>query len=408
MELSQHCKIKFALVSHVLPPSWSGQAVVLHRLLRALDPDCYCLISLQSYDPQAYKGDMSSRLKARYYCLNPGFRLGILQRFGLSGMRNWLQTYLRARQIFRIVKKDQSDAIIACTGNLYDLPAAYLASRWAGVRYFVYLFDDYFYQWPGPLERSFAQRWERMLIKEAVGVVVPNEFLYEEYRGRYGIEPVVIHNPCEELRKVWEEEGPWPTDPWEIKIVYTGAVYHAHYDAFHNLIAAIPQLKGREIKLHLYTAQEPAELERERIKGAVVYHPHLSLTQIGEVQRRADILFLPLAFVSAIPEVIKTSAPGKMGEYLSSGRPILVHAPADSFLTWYFKKYECGVVVEQNNPAALTQAIQELLRNVALRETLAKNALDCARRDFSPGKAGTEFLRLFQPIREGQSCASSS
>ena len=400
--------MKFALVSHVLPPSWSGQAVVLHRLLRALDPHSYCLISRQNYDPQGYRGDTYSRLEARYYCLRPRFGIGMLRKFGLSAVGNWLRTYQRARQIFRIVKKERSEAVVACTGDLYDLPAAFLASRRAGLRYYIYLFDDYFYQWPGALERSFAQRWERILIKEANGVVVPNEFLWQEYRCRHGIEPVVIHNPCEALGNEGEEEVPWPTHPREIKIVYTGAVYHAHYDAFHNLIAAIPKLRGPEVKLHLYTAQEPAELERERIKGAVVYHPHLSLTQIGEVQRRADILFLPLAFVSAIPEAIKTSAPGKMGEYLSSGRPILVHAPADSFLTWYFKKFECGVVVEQNNPAALTQAIQELLRNVALRETLAKNALDCARRDFSPGKAGTEFLRLFQPIREGQGCASSS
>jgi glycosyltransferase involved in cell wall biosynthesis len=294
------------------------------------------------------------------------------------------------------VKKDQSDAIIACTGNLYDLPAAYLASRWAGVRYFVYLFDDYFYQWPGPLERSFAQRWERMLIKEAVGVVVPNEFLYEEYRGRHGIEPVVIHNPCEELRKVWEEECPWPTDPWEIKIVYTGAVYHAHYDAFHNLIAAIPQLKGREIKLHLYTAQEPAELQRAKINGPVVYHPHLSLTQIGDVQRRADILFLPLAFDSPIPEVIKTSAPGKMGEYLSSGRPILVHAPGNSFPSWYVRKYECGMVVDQRDPLTLESSVRRIIDDDALRDRLRKNALLRAEADFTPEAARAEFVKLLK------------
>src|SRR4030042_5787159 len=241
MELAESHRMKFALVSHVLPPSWSGQAVVLHRLLRALDPDCYCLISLQSYDPQVYKGDMSSMLKARYYCLTPGLRLGILQRFGLSGMRNWLQTYLRARQIFQIVKKDQSDAIIACTGNLYDLPAAYLASRWAGVRYFVYLFDAYFYQWPMPSQRVFAQRWEGRLIKGADGVIVPNEFLRDEYHRRYGIEPVIIRNPCEERENSVGQEVPWPADPDMIKIVYTGAVYHAHYDAFQNLLKAIQE-----------------------------------------------------------------------------------------------------------------------------------------------------------------------
>ena len=298
--------MKFALVSHVLPPSWSGQAVVLHRLLRALDPDCYCLISLQSYDPQSYKGDMSSRLMARYYCLNPGFRLGILQRFGLSGMRNWLQTYLRARQIFQIVKKDQSDAIIACTGNLYDLPAAYLASRWAGVRYFVYLFDDYLYQWPMPSQRVFAQRWEGRLIKGADGVIVPNEFLRDEYHRCYGIEPVIIRNPCEERESSVGQEVPRPSDPDMIKIVYTGAVYHAHYDAFQNLLKAIQEVGQPQIKLHLYTAQAPSDLERLNIRGPMVCHRHQPASEMAEVQKKADILFLALAFDSPIPEVIRT------------------------------------------------------------------------------------------------------
>jgi hypothetical protein len=88
----------------------------------------------------------------------------MLRKFGLSAMGNWLRTYQRARQIFRILKKERSEAVVACTGDLYDLPAAFLASRRAGLRYYIYLFDDYFYQWPGALERSFAQRWERILI----------------------------------------------------------------------------------------------------------------------------------------------------------------------------------------------------------------------------------------------------
>jgi glycosyltransferase involved in cell wall biosynthesis len=324
----------------------------------------------------------------------------MLRKFSPSAVGNWLQTYQRASQIFRIVKKERSTLIVTCTGDLYDLPAAYLASRRAGLRYYIYLFDDYFYQWPGDLERSFAQRWERILIKGATGVVVPNEFLCQEYRCRHGIEPVVIHNPCEELRNGGEEKVPWPMHPGEIKIVYTGAVYHAHYDAFHNLIAAIPKLRGPEVKLHLYTAQSPAELERARIKGPVVYHPHLPLMQIGEVQRRADILFLPLAFVSTIPEVIKTSAPGKMGEYLSSGRPILVHAPADSFLTWYFKKYECGVVVSNNDPVAIESGIRSIIENNGLREQLKTNALLRGRLDFGLGAARSEFTKLLKGEKE--------
>ena len=400
VELSHLEGVKFALVSHVLPPSWSGQAVMIYRILHQLDPSCYCLISRQNYDPGVYRGDMSSRLPARYHYLQPEFRIPSW-RFGLFRVNSWLQTFQRARQIARIVKHERAKTIVACTGDLYDPPAAYLASRWAKVRYYPYLFDDYFYQWAVPMLRSFARRFEPTLIKGADGIIVPNEFLRDEYRRRYGVESVVIHNPCGESEPGQEGKVPWPKDRGEIKIVYTGAVYHAHYDAFHNLLAAIQRIGRPEIKLHLYTEQSPKDLEREKISGPIVYHNHLPLSQVVQVQRDADILFLPLAFNSPIPEVIKTSAPGKMGEYIASGRPVVVHAPGDCFLSWYFKKYECGLVVNRNEPTELSHAIQRIINDPALRQELGERAIDRAKTDFSLATARAKFMKLFETKTEG-------
>ena len=147
MGLKDHREIKFAILSHVLPPSWSGQAIVLYRLLRTLDQDSYCLISRQNYDSEIFRRDSASRLKAQYYHLPTELEIGWLSRLGLFAMEAWLQTYQRARRISRILKREQCNAVVACTGDLYDLPAASLASRWTGVRYYAYLFDDYIYQW---------------------------------------------------------------------------------------------------------------------------------------------------------------------------------------------------------------------------------------------------------------------
>lgn len=393
-------RIKFAIVSHVLPPSWSGQAVMLYRILHQLDPSCYCLISRENYDPGIYPGDMSSRLPVRYHYLPPDFRLPGA-RFGLSWVNSWLQTLQRARQIARVVNHEKANAIIACTGDPYDPPAGFFASRWTKVRYYAYLFDDYLYQWVIPMVRSVARRFEPALIKGADGIIVPNEFLRDEYHRRYGVDPVVIRNPCGDFEYRFERNAPWPIDEGEIKIAYTGAVYHAHYDAFQNLLEAIRQIGRPEIKLHVYTAQSPADLERENIKGPIVYHPHLSFSEVAGSQRNADILFLPLAFNSPIPEVIKTSAPGKMGEYMASGRPILVHAPSDSFLSWYFKKYQCGLVVDRNEPMELSHAIQRIISDPELRQQLGDKAVDRAKQDFDLATVSTNFLRLIEPKLEG-------
>jgi glycosyltransferase involved in cell wall biosynthesis len=106
--------------------------------------------------------------------------------------------------------------------------------------------------------------------------------------------------------------------------------------------------------------------------------------EILERQRKADILFLPLAFESPIPQVIRTSAPGKLGEYLASGRPLLAHVPANSFVAYYFKKHQCGFIVDQNNPDELAAEIKKIIVNPDGQNEIVRNARRQASLDFSP------------------------
>jgi len=395
-------RVKIAVLSHVLPPSPSGQAIALYQLLRNWNSEDYCLLSRQNYDAYACVQGSPSRLPARYYNLTSEFRLKGSRRLRvLSVADSLLKILQRTRSVADIVKSEKCGAIVSCSGDLIDLPAGYLAIRWTRVPFYAYIFDDYIHQWATRVYRVFAQYTESIMLKDAAGVIVPNEFLRDEYRRRYQVEPTIIRNSCEVSDIKVENKIVWPAREDEIKVVYTGAIYHAHYDAFCNLIAAMQQLGRLNVNLHLYTGQSMTDLKQHAICGPVVHHPHMALAHVVEVQRQADILFLPLAFNSPIPEVIKTSSPGKMGEYLSSGRPILVHAPADSFVSWYFKKHECGVVVDVNEPTMLVQAIQHIIEDAGLRQRLGESARARAATDFSLEMVQTEFLKLFQSNARG-------
>jgi glycosyltransferase involved in cell wall biosynthesis len=83
-----------------------------------------------------------------------------------------------------------------------------------------------------------------------------------------------------------------------------------------------------------------------------------------------------------------------MGEYLASGRPIIAHAPPDSFVSWYFRKHDCGIVVDQNNSQVLADAIDRLLADDQLRRRISENARTRARIDFSLSAAQSKFLNL--------------
>ena len=390
--------MKTAFLSESLPPSKTGQAMVLSRLLGAQRAEDYCLISAQA------PGAGGERLPGAFFHLPPHFRLERGYRYGLAGAREAVNVPVgviwRARQVAAVLRRERCDAVVACTGDILDLPAGYLASRLAGARFYAYVFDHYSHRECSSRVKNFwARRFEPRVLRGAAGVIVPNELLAEDLRRSYGVAPVVIHNSLD----ISEYEGPTngAGPPGGAKIVYTGDVYEAHYDAFRNVVAAIGEVGREDVKLHLYTPRTSAELAQVGIRGPVVCHPYQSPADVPRLQRQADLLFLPLAFDSPYPELVRTSATTKLGEYLAARRPVLVHAPADSFVAWYFREHACGLVVDRSDPAALAQAIRRALDDGELRRRLSERAWLRACEDFSIARARQKFGQLLGVRAEG-------
>ena len=349
--------MKFGLVSHALPPSASGQAVTLWHLLRGVPAEGYCLMSGRDWEGSGAPGLASQRLPANYYRLPEEFVIRRGYRFGVNWARQGFNipygVARRARRIRRILEREGCRAVVACTGELLDLPAAYLAARGLGLPFYAYIFDHYSYrEWYDPVMQAWARRIESKVFRRAEKVIAVNEVLRDDLRSQYGVEPALIHNSFDIRPYAALADEPFePRPDGEVRIVYTGAIYEAHYDAFRNLLAALERLGRPEVKLHAYTTQRAEEMAGRGIGGpAVVFHPHLSVAEMPGVQRRADLLFLPLAFESPYPDLVRTSAPVKFGEYLASRRPVLVHAPPRSFISWYCREHDCGLVVDESDP----------------------------------------------------------
>jgi len=377
---------KFALISLGLPPSQTGQSMVIYHLFKQFNPESFILITLKNFHLYRNQGNCSTKLATKYYFLPPDFQFVrmMIKAASVFHSRLLLDTVLnfRKNQIKKILIKEQCDAVIGCTGDLFDPPAAFLAGKDLGIPFILYTFDFYSRQWPDPFIRMFSEQKEQELIHGARNVIVPNKCMQAEYLARYGVKASVIHNPFD-LAEYEKNAGMdvQNTSP-EPRIVYTGAIYDANFTAFHNLISALEKTKIPGLKLHVYTPQSESYLKKNAIEGPVVYHEHLPNKRIPAIQRAADILFLPLAFKSPYPEIIKTSAPGKIGEYLASKKPVLVHAPQGTFISWYFRHNHCGCVVDDDDPDKLAQAILRLFNDAELRKELSDNAYALAINDF--------------------------
>jgi len=86
------------------------------------------------------------------------------------------------------------------------------------------------------------------------------------------------------------------------------------------------------------------------------------VAEVPAVLAAATFLFLPLGFDTGIPEVIRTASPAKLGDYLRSGRPVLAHVPADSFVAHFCRRHDCALVVDTPDIEALGNAARALAR----------------------------------------------
>ncbi len=316
-----------------------------------------------------------------------------------------IQFATRVTQLKRLLRERRCLALVACSGPWSELPMCWLAARWAGVGFVPYIFDWYgrrFDSSPGvrgKLVQWLARRLEGPLLRRADAVIVPNELLQDEYLRRYGVATAVVHNPHGWGKPVYRGTGAWPGEPGVVRICLTGAIYEAHFDAVRNVIEAARQIEEAQVRLEAYTDLRPDELEHVTGNSKhCLIRPRVGVQEIMEIQTAADILLLPLAFDSLYPDIVRTSAPAKFGDYLASGRPLLVHAPADSFVAQYCRRFECGLTVETNDPRAVREAIQLLINDVKRREVLQRNALARAEADFSLPVARRRLAEVFRGL----------
>lgn len=396
--------LRFGLVSHILPPAGQGQTIVLSRLLSGMDPESYFLISTRE-QPAPRPEASCPKLAGVLYQLSTWRLLPYRRRFKLEiiipVLNFFIQTFVKMKAIEKVLKSERCDVLIACSGDLYDIPAAFWASRRLGIPFMPYMFDDYNFQWTG-VQRKIAGKAESYILPRCEGLIVPNESLQREYYQRHRLTATVVHNLCQLPDLEALDTLPKTLPRESFNIVYAGSVYHAHFDAFRNLLSALALIDDVHIALHIYTEQQREELEQAGIAADCLHlQQHVSQSEISKILRDADILFLPLAFNSPIHEVVRTSAPGKTGEYLATGKPVLVHAPQDTFISWYFKEHGCGVVVDRPDAGKLAAAIRQIMTDVDFAKSIALKAVGTAKRDFEIGTVRQQFKAAVAAVAAG-------
>lgn len=396
---------RFAVCTRFTPPLWSGQAVVIGRLLDGMSPETYCMVSLPLYPEKNDCVDFTVALPGKRYLLPPEKPLGrLLLPAKWKEVRRRIELYYQIWQrginIARVLKDDSADTIVGCSGDLLDLPAAYLASSLLKRRFVIYFFDDYTEQWwADPPLRALAGRFERYMVSKASKIFVTNEYMQEEIRSRYGKHSEIIRNP-RPVGVMPKAQEQFPTVPGELSLIFTGAVYHLNYDILRAIVEALALIDEVFCRLHIYTAQPPEQLEKEGLVGPhVAIHPHVKQEEVAEIQRKGDILLIPFSFVPEAKGIIRTAATAKLADYMAAGRPILALCQEDSFLTWFLRKWECGMAISSEQPRDIADAVCTIVRQPELRKRFQEGGRWAALTEFNSTYAGNRLANFLGLIK---------
>ncbi len=290
----------------------------------------------------------------------------------------------------KVIKKEKIEVLMGVSDFGPALIGTYKLHKKTKIPFVIHLYDLYLgnlFPFPGGI---LAKYYEPKLIASASKIIVTNETTKELYIKRYG-EAVrekfaVIHNsvPPEEheLSKTSVEYNPAP--PYSI--LFSGRIYWPQIEAIKEMIGAINEMNF-EITFNIYTPSPKDYLSKLGIiENNKIKINSATPQEMPALQASADILFLPLSWNTKAPEIIQTATPGKLTDYLATGKPILTYAPGDTALVKYVKNKQCAYIVEEHNPEKLKQAIEAIVTNKKESIALIENAGKAYLSDFDTKK----------------------
>ena len=366
---------KILLITHQPPPCKGGTAKILYRLFKMLPKNSYVILTTYSQFASRHRKfiDTKMRMSCKYY-FSQGICPGTPYTRWIALLEYFILPFMFLKCLY-VIKKENIDRILVhpITGTF--LLTACFIHRITGIPLYIYMFDLFEEQMDKKSIRGImAGPVERLTMRTATNVFVMSERLQEHYFKKYNRRTVLLPHPIDLKGKVVRQKISLVKSEAKYKILLTaGMIYNAHIDTIKNLILAIRGMP--EIEFNIYTLNTNEYLKKYGINGSnVVYSGYVASKNIYIIQKKADILFLPMAFQHPFPELIRTASPGKLPEYLASDTPILVHAPPEAYISWYAQKYGWGMVVDKPNPKLLKIAILKLLGDKKLQQDLIKNA----------------------------------
>ena len=279
------------------------------------------------------------------------------------------------------------------------------------IPYATHIMDD----WPARYETKTGWRnnvfWKPLLRSSlqslfegaVVNLGISNE-MCQAYQERYHSSYVPFHN-CIEISNWSHVEKSYDANE-EFQLVYLGAVTEdkelQSLVDIRNVVLSLRE-QGHGVRLLIYSAsfwQDTIEKHLAHPPG-VTYRGYVEPSDLPRVLSRADLLVLPINFDQRSLTYVGYSLQTKVPQYMASGTPVLLYAPASSPNTRYAARERWGMLVDQPDKAKLKEAIIKLMQEPSLRAKLGQRARALAFREHDAVQVRQRFRKVMSDVALG-------
>jgi hypothetical protein len=205
--------------------------------------------------------------------------------------------------------------------------------------------------------RIVLREFEKVL-RMSVRCSVASEGMGDEYKKRYGIEPVVlIHGVHPSMRKPPAKEL---TGEKQFVIGFAGSLYARR--EWQALLSALSkadwQIEGHDVTVRFLGRNASFHAEG---KVRIEYLGWRSFEETVELMSQVDVAYLPYWLDESYSLSVRVCFPNKLTAYLAAGRPVLFHGPEDSSPARFFRRFPVGLCCHSLEESEIIESLRRFI-----------------------------------------------
>jgi Glycosyltransferase Family 4 len=346
---------RVGLVTALLPPVVGGTQVLVWRLFQD-DPNLV-VVSGENDSAlaasQGYPALTAPQLRVPYPRLR-GYRFGLAPALGLLSTAWMVQALVR---VVRYLASQRVDQVVSIPHQGPFALLGLLAARRLGIPHTLYILDAWEEGATGPMEGALV-RWglrsAARMPRSRLAVVSP--VLGAHYRQAFGFRDVTwIPNPAP-----LPQEQVKPQPPVQPFLLFTGGIKPFNVDALRAAVRSIGRC--RVIQKFILTGHNSGYADTLQVSPELRDRVECRLcspSETTELQAQAAVLLV----ANNVDDTSQTSLgylPGRLPEYVSSGRPILLIGPQGSDAARAVRHWNLGPTTSSLDAGELAQILDGL------------------------------------------------